>query len=74
MLGLALRLTLTTAKRVIAETVEQISFGGDDVLLTQAGDAIITQAGDFIVKQDEFLVSQSGLFLITQDDKVIELS
>jgi len=74
-LGLQLRLSLSTAKRlyeIIAAT--PVVDGGDDVLLTQSGDAIITQNGDFLVKQDEYLVTQSGLFLLTQAGDQLELS
>jgi len=74
MLRLGLRLAISTVRSTFGAVVEQLSFGGDDVLLTQSGDAIITQNGDFLVKQDEFLITQSGIFLATQSEDIIELS
>ena len=70
MLNLALRLAISTVRRVV-----QIEDFPQDLLLSQAGDNIIFQNGDFLALQDppaQIILLQSGDFLTTQNDQFIE--
>jgi len=70
MLNLALRLAISTVRRVV-----QIGDVPQDLLLSQAGDNIILQNGDFLALQDppaQIILLQSGDFLTTQNDQFIE--
>ena len=70
MLNLALRLAISTVRRVV-----QITDVAQDLLLSQAGDNIITQNGDFLALSEppaSLILLQSGDFLHTQDNKFIE--
>ena len=70
MLNLALRLAVSTVRRVV-----QIADVAQDLLLSQAGDNIITQNGDFVALSEppaSLILLQSGDFLHTQDNKFIE--
>ena len=70
MLNLALRLAISTVRRVV-----QITDVAQDLLLSQAGDNIITQNGDFLALSEPpaaLILLQSGDFLHTQDNKFIE--
>ena len=71
MLNLALRLAVSTVRRVI----EQIEDVAQDLLLSQAGDNIITQNGNFVALSEppaSLILLQTGDFLHTQDNKFIE--
>jgi len=70
MLGLALRLAISTVRRIV-----QIEDVAQDLLLSQAGDNIILQNGDFLALQEppaELILLQTGDFLTTQNDQFIE--
>ena len=70
MLGLALRLAISTVRRIV-----QIEDVAQDLLLSQAGDNIIFQNGDFLALQEppaQVILLQSGDFLTTQNDQFIE--
>ena len=70
MLNLALRLAISTVRRVV-----QITDVAQELLLSQAGDNIITQNGDFLALSEPpaaLILLQSGDFLHTQDNKFIE--
>lgn len=73
MLGLSLRLAISSVKRTFRD-VQQV-FGAEDLLLTQGGDVIMTQNGDFLIRQKrpaKQFVTQDGDFLLTQDDRILE--